>query len=728
MSVSVRIRAIVMAVALSPLCVLAEVADAADDEDPQQLDRVVVTANRAGEDPALTPASITVRDMANLRLRGLDEPGDEFAGVPGIFFRRENEEHASVNIRGVTGSHGNDTFLVLVDGIPMVNADEEVAFTEVPHAAVDRIEIVRGPMSALYGRGAISGVVNYRLQEPDENMTRLAASIGNDGFRRIEGVLERRFSSAGLLASASHDRDDGWRVNSAREVSNLFVRYRQDIDIGKRLSLYINHLDRDTEVSNPIPTLANGASVDVVGGRASFLGYGAPRAQVRSTLAALRWEQRLGERIDWTTTLAARRHDSRSRLNFYDVSGFDPQAGILAINGFYSPNHNRTDSLESQLAWHGDRHQAVVGVSHERHDIDERDYWTGQNGFTPECGYAFYLVQVDYRTGQVINADHPCFVHDNLQSADTARSVFHGIYAQDRIALSERWHLTIGARYDVFRRTVDFRPLGPFAVGGRLRGDQSAISPKAALAWHHRQGQTYLSYGRGFNSNFGPLYEWDRQYYARKEAPTTIDSLELGWKGQFLDGRLRLEAGVFRLLQKNRRVVVSNPDPTGPSTLVTTGQRYRSQGLEASLIWQPSAVTRFGLDYTWLDPEWDEYAIDTDTGPRDLSGFKPVGIPAHMLSLELAHRISSTFGLRANYQWYADYYVNQVNTVKIGGFDLLNLHATITPPSLPQISIDLSLTNALDRDYGWYFGNEFDAVSHSPGTPRQLRATLRWEF
>lgn len=99
-----------------------------------------------------------------------------------------------------------------------------------------------------------------------------------------------------------------------------------------------------------------------------------------------------------------------------------------------------------------------------------------------------------------------------------------------------------------------------------------------------------------------------------------------------------------------------------------------------------------------------------------------------MLSLELAHRISSTFGLRANYQWYADYYVNQVNTVKIGGFDLLNLHATITPPSLPQISIDLGVVNALDRDYGWYFGNEFDAVSHSPGAPRQLRATLRWEF
>ena len=60
----------------------------------------------------------------------------------------------------MTGNHGNDTFLALIDGMPFIGPDEEVLLYEVPYPVVDSLEIVRGPVSALYGRGALAGALN----------------------------------------------------------------------------------------------------------------------------------------------------------------------------------------------------------------------------------------------------------------------------------------------------------------------------------------------------------------------------------------------------------------------------------------------------------------------------------------------------------------------------------------------------------------------------------------
>jgi len=707
-------------------------ADAVTDEQQKGnaslLEHVTVTATRFEQNPIDTPASISVQDMADLRNRGMDSLGDEFRGVPGVFFRRSSEEYATINIRGITGSHGNDTFLALVDGIAMVNADEEVSFADIPYAAVDQVEIVRGPMSTLYGRGAISGVVNYRLRQPETDKTSIALRAGSDGFGRMEGTVERVFGDSNLIASGTYDQADGWRDNSARENANLFVRFQHDFGDDKRLSLYANHLDRTTETSSLLPTLADGTVLEVAGGREGFNGYGNPNTEVRSTLAAVRWEQPLNASTDWTTTLSTRYYNSVSDLNFYDASGFDPEANIMAVNGFYSPNDNRISTLESQLTWQSGRHQVVAGASLENYKVDESTHWRGQYGFTFACGFSFYLIQVDYSSGEVVNGDHPCFEERRLQSANSARSNFAGVFIEDKIALTDQWSLTLGARYDDFDREVEFASTGPFNPGGKLEGSESAVSPKAALSWRYADGQLYLSYGRGFNSNFGPLFEWDPTQYARQEKPTTIDSVELGWKGRALDDRLQFETALFQMVQTNRRVVVSNPDPEGPSSLMSTGRRYESAGLEAAVAWSISDASTLSATYTWLDPEWDEYVTETSEGPLNLSGNAPRGVPSQMLGLDLSHRLSELLALRATYQWNSDYYVNQINTVKTGGFDVLNLYATLTPESLSQVTFELGVLNALDEDYGWYFGNEFESNSFAPAAPRQFRLGAVMEF
>ena len=92
-----------------------------------------------------------------------------------------------------------------------------------------------------------------------------------------------------------------------------------------------------------------------------------------------------------------------------------------------------------------------MGASYERAALDETDRWTGQFGFTFECGFAFYLIEIDLATGNVLNSDHPCWVQGQHNLTGDTENTFSAFFAQAELDLGERWHLTLGARYDRFR-------------------------------------------------------------------------------------------------------------------------------------------------------------------------------------------------------------------------------------------------------------------------------------
>ena len=227
------------------------------------------------------------------------------------------------------------------------------------------------------------------------------------------------------------------------------------------------------------------------------------------------------------------------------------------------------------------------------------------------------------------------------------------------------------------------------------------------------------------------MFQWEPDRYARDERPTTIDSYEIGWKGRTDNGRLEWEAAVFYLEQQDRRIFVSNPDPEGPPTLATTGQEYSSRGLEASLRFRPTARTSAMLNYTHLDPEWDQLIIAGSFGAPDddFSGFTPQGVPDNIVYAEVAQAFTDWLTGRLTYEWYDDYYVDLSNNVSAGGYDLLGASVSMTFPGNDGLSLDASVTNLLDEEYFFYFaGSRTMATNVTPGVPRLARVTLRWRF
>lgn len=119
---------------------------------------IVVTATRSEERLVDVPADVTVKTLDTLRRDGFTFGTDEFRGVPGVSFRRgegDGDEFPYVSIRGSNGTEG---YLTLIDGMPF-DLNEEGALGIVPYPALSRVEVVKGPASALYGRGALYGAV-----------------------------------------------------------------------------------------------------------------------------------------------------------------------------------------------------------------------------------------------------------------------------------------------------------------------------------------------------------------------------------------------------------------------------------------------------------------------------------------------------------------------------------------------------------------------------------------
>ena len=711
----------------------------ASTEDEIDIERIVVTATRSEKLLLEVPAAITLQNFEDLRKKGFTYGTDEFRGVPGVFFRRgegDGEEFPFISIRGATGNHGNDTFLALVDGIPFVGPDEEVLLTEVPYPVVDQVEIVRGPVSALYGRGAIGGAVNYKTRVPTSNSTELSLSLGENDFYQGSGLIERKFDNdVAILASVSYEDFEGWRDNSARESSSAFLKAIIPVDETSTLSAWFTFFNRDAEVPSAIPTLSDGTPVEVFGGEESFLGKNPSDNSNSGWISALRYETDISNNASIQLTAQVRSFDKDINLNFYDYYEFDPENNIMGVNGFKSNDQADVYFTEAVFNWQKGRHNIVAGLSAEKTTLDEKNYWSGENDpfFSGECGFKFYAILIDYSTGEVVNdsPDNSCFVREQLRTAAKTTNTFYGSFIQDEIALTDDLTFTIGGRFDSFKRDIDFSVVGTEAVEQNAQGDESAFSPKASLAYDYGNGIFYTSYGRGFNSNFGPIFQWEPTQYARDEKATTIDSYELGWKGKTDNSFLTWEMAIFYLQQNDRRIFISNPDPMGPPTLATTGQEYSSKGFEGSLLFKPTNKSNILINYTYLDPEWDELIIAGSYGgeDRDYSGNIPQGVPENMVYVEASYDFSQSLSTSASLEWYGDYYVDLSNSVKTGQYELVNLSATYTPQNLAGYSFDFSVTNLLNEDYLFYFaGSETAATNASPGVPRQFRLTMRAKF
>jgi vitamin B12 transporter len=244
--------------ALLALAAVAGSSPAQEPVDTTVLAPVTVTATRVAVDRRATPAAITVVTAEELRARGITRLADALRDVPGASVVQSGSfgSQTAIFLRGGESDYAK----VLIDGVPVNDAGGAIDIAHLTVADVDRIEIVRGPASVLYGSDAVTGVIQiFTRRDRDHSRLDLSARGGNYATR--DGTAELGITRGPVRLSASgttHETDGVLDFNNQyrNRQGSASVGFEQPNGVDLRLMV------RHSDATYHYPTDFLGTPVD----------------------------------------------------------------------------------------------------------------------------------------------------------------------------------------------------------------------------------------------------------------------------------------------------------------------------------------------------------------------------------------------------------------------------------------------------------------------------------
>lgn len=213
-----------------------------------KLDGISVTASRTEKEIINEPASVTIVTGDELHASPFERVEDVLRSVVGVdvdshYGFQTGGIKGRMHLRGVTGGITQRT-LYLVDGVPQNdNANNSIgwiAYSQIPKDAIERIEIVRGPASALYGSEGMGGVINIITKKPKEKReTSVTLKYGSAETHSQEIFHSQKFNRFGMMLNGQIEESDGFFMQNPvtadahkkdRDVNRLFSKLTFDID------------------------------------------------------------------------------------------------------------------------------------------------------------------------------------------------------------------------------------------------------------------------------------------------------------------------------------------------------------------------------------------------------------------------------------------------------------------------------------------------------------------
>ncbi len=203
-------------------------------KDGTRMEEIVVTATRTEKELDTAPGSVNVVTKKDIEKRGMQTPDSALNTVPGVFNRRQSlaDTLSSISLHGIPEQKRT---LIMKDGIGINNAyDGGVVYTGLPLEDVERIEVVQGPFSSLYGGYAMGGVVNIVTRMPEKREIVAKAGYGSSWHRgEAPDDLQRYYVSYGdrfmdkwsILASYGYRGTNGYskdiNVQSSKPTAGI---------------------------------------------------------------------------------------------------------------------------------------------------------------------------------------------------------------------------------------------------------------------------------------------------------------------------------------------------------------------------------------------------------------------------------------------------------------------------------------------------------------------------
>jgi len=633
-----------------------------------------------------TPVSVDIVPQEVIQDRNVTELGEALETVPGVV---------------TNGGRGTSVFGpgFLIRGFP---AEESIfrdgiqTFSLAPLSTNDiqRIEVLKGPASVLFGQGEPGGVINLISKKPlSEPFFEASATVGNfDTYRGdldISGPLNEEKTLQYRL-NVSYENYDSFRdfVDGERFLISPIVTW--DINDQTSIDFYGQYqYDRET-IDEGIPFTEEGI-VDVP--RDRFFGEEFGEFSQNQYQLGYRFNHNLNQ--DWSIKHALQflEYEPERFAPLFD--SFDPETGQLERLAYFAGGEYKRFFTNAELVGQFNtgsvEHEVLFGVEY-RHISEEPNFqvsslFTPINVFNPVYNNNPYAV-------------NPEFFRD-----DTVETI--ALYLQDRIDFSPQFKAIAGLRFDSaeqFRTTQDVgQPRDEFEQ------TDTDFSPRFGLVYLPTENLSlYASYTSSFNPPFGTSRDPNNNTFE----PETGRQFELGAKANLLEN-LSLTVAAFDLRKDNIVTFTENFSQVQIASVASQGIEVNLQG-EIEPGWNISAA------YTLLDN-----FITEDDDPS-LVDNQEVNVPDNQLSVWTTYEIQTGnlagLGLGLGLFFLDDRPANRENTVELPSFWRTDLALFYRRENWQA---QLNIENLFDTDY---FASANDTLGVMPGAPFTILGTVSIEF
>ncbi|WP_248738266.1 TonB-dependent siderophore receptor [Pseudomonas sp. MWU12-2029] len=642
------------------------------------------------------PAQV-IRDQAP---RNLD---DALANVSGITQGNTlGSTQDSVMTRGF-GDNRNGS--IMRDGMPVVQGRGM-------NATVDRVEVLKGPASLLYGIQDPGGVVNMVSKKPEltqYNALTLRGSTYGDGKNGSGGS----FDSTGALGDSGlayrmvldHEDEDYWRNFGTHRESLIAPSLAW---YGERTKLLFAYEHREFLTPFDRGTLIDPRTnhpLDI--SRNERLDEKFNDMEGRSDLYHFEADHELND--DWKAHFGYSWNRETYDASQVRVTAIDTKKGTLTrsmdgTQGAISTDRFTTASLEGKVNVLGMQHDLVFGVDDEYRKIYRADLIRQKSLST------FSYVNPVYGREVAGSTVSPA---DSAQT-DLLRS--DSVFLQDSIHLNDQWILVAGGRFQEYDQYAGKGV--PFKANTDSNGQKWV--PRAGLVYRYTDALSfYGSYTESFkpNSTIAPL-SGSSTVLDGSIAPEEAKSWELGARLD-IPGRVTGNIALFDI--KKRNVLVANAE--GPTTIYSAAGEVRSRGLELDLTGQLSDRWSMIGSYAYTDAEVTE--------DPDYKGNKLQNVAKNTGSLSAVYDFGSVIGgdqlrVGAGARYVGERAGNAVNDFELPSYTVADAFATYdTKVEGQKVKFQLNVKNLFDRTYYTSAASRFFV---SMGDSRQISLSSTLEF
>lgn len=680
------------------------------DDDASGLAPIVVTATRVAQSSFDVPASIDVVEQRFIQQGQLQvNISEPLIEVPGVSAqsRQNYAQDVQLSIRGfgARSSFGVRGVRLYSDGIPGTMPDGQGQFSQFDLGSAGRMEILRGPFSALYGNASGGVIALFTEDAPSGYFLDGTAEYGTFDTQRYALKTTGNDGALRYVVDLSHFQTDGYRVHSDAQRNNFNAVTKLDLSPASSLTVVGNAIETPF-VQDPLGLNRQQLAQDPRQAGIGALLYDTRKSLAQGQLGII-YRNALSEQDELTTTVYS---GHRATTQFQAIpastekSPLNPGGVIELSRAFYGIDAHVTD-VRTLL---GGRVQSVAGIAYD--DLEET-----RGNFLNFQGDELGVVGPQHLS----EANH---VYDLDE------------YAQTEWDPDARWRLTAGVR----NNEVDVSSHNHFADGAPPETDvrYGAVNPVAGVLYRATSVlNAYVSYGKGFET---PTLN-DLQYRSTNGSlpglniglrPARSDNYELGVKTVGSPVRAELDGFYIRTLDElavrsnfNGRAVEQNIGET------------RRHGAELALDGDAPFGLSTRLAYTYLDAvvaEPYQTCVGTPCKPAIVSaGSHLPAVPTNAVYAGVTWRsASSGLSATAETEGRARIYADDRNTAFAAGYWEANVRVGLEQNTARwRLSEFLRVDNLANRAYvGSVIVNESNQryFEPAPGRTALLMFTASW--